>query len=472
MLILLLLLQSIHSCGSNEATLLRLKFYRAPTTISKAPTTIHTTLAIFRAQFERSISIQSILDPTNIYNTSFTTPQQITTANMHRPGLAGMLSMTCGTMHHFNTPLTYVDQCNTINNNNNNNDEDQDQDDDWLYPPKGLLILPRTKCNDGSTVQHSSKQDYLSRAIQSALGQTTFNTNELITGFILTWENDMNENENGILEHALVRGKTAANRKIWMKEVLEMLTNTCTLSQIPPNQQIIFPPGVLIYTPSLTSKSSSTTTTSSFSSTTTATTSTTSTTSTTPTTSTITSTQENNKQNDKPLVKPVQQWRPSIRKHVTTHTFVIASPPPLPFKPSDDPSISSNDPLPPYPNYCSTSTLNRSDGTSPKHLPHIEKALRAYHESAFIEDNAKMMEFPIPFVDTILEFIMKLVLPGKKFYSKKKTTNNKQQNNKKQKTKTKTKLTIPPFFSFNYYILFLHSFCCLIVVLSFLGLLF
>ena len=463
MLILLLLLQSIHSCGSNEATLLRLKFYRAPTTISKAPTTIHTTLAIFRTQFERSISIQSILDPTNIYNTSFTTPQQITTANMHRPGLAGMLSMTCGTMHHFNTPLTYVDQCNTINNNNNNNDEDQDQDDDWLYPPKGLLILPRTKCNDGSTVQHSSKQDYLSRAIQSALGQTTFNTNELITGFILTWENDMNENENGILEHALVRGKTAANRKIWMKEVLEMLTNTCTLSQIPPNQQIIFPPGVLIYTPSLTSKSSSTTTTSSSSSTTTATTSTASTT---PTTSTITSTKENNKQNDKPLVKPVQQWRPSIRKHVTTHTFVIASPPPLPFKPS---AISSNDPLPPYPNYCSTSTLNRSDGTSPKHLPHIEKALRAYHESAFIEDNAKMMEFPIPFVDTILEFIMKLVLPGKKFYSKKKTTNNKQQ---KTKNKNKNKTYNSPFFSFNYYILFLHSFCYLIVVLSFLGLLF
>ena len=46
------------------------------------------------------------------------------------------------------------------------------------------------------------------------------------------------------------------------------------------------------------------------------------------------------------------------------------------------------------------------------HPPHIQKALQAYHESSFIEEHAKMTEFPIPFVDTVLEFIMKLVLPA------------------------------------------------------------
>lgn len=416
-LLFFLLLPAASTASTNTntstATLLRLQFYRTGSSTSSTldeatyeqPTSVLVTLAIFRARFLHPISVQSILPPNALHPLPFSTPKQIISSSSNnnnnivsmqqRPGLAGMLSMTCNDIHTFDSysSLTNADRCPSRPTNRN----------DWLQPPNGLLVLPMHDCSssDGSestnnfntntntnitaaaATSNIPTPDLLSRAIKSALGIKTFNKDELVTAFILTWEdNRVRTSREGILEHAIVRGKNARNRQVWMDEVLEDLTETCVLSHVLPHRQTLFPPGKLTYKQESTNSLGSAV----------------------------------NNDQMAPLAHPIRRWIPSKRDHTRTFTFAIMDESihddvHRDIHNTNNHNHPSTDPLPPSPNYCPTTTKDKA-GLGGKHKPHIETALRAYHESAFIEQNAKMLEFPIPFVDTILEFIMKLVLPA------------------------------------------------------------
>ena len=378
---LFLLLFIRQRCIANESILLNLKFHA-----DHQPTTIQTTVAVFRAQFGlSSIGVQSVVHQNVVHPLPWSTPTKILRSSFgDRPGLAGMLSMTCGSHSpptHPSTTTTSTSSTSTISSSSsityiNHPDQctQQHNQRNWNQPPEGLMVLPWHACS--ATASGNTTQDVLSKAIQIALG-TGSGTNEIVVAFVLTWETS-NQQVQGLLEHEIVQGKTSVSRKRWTKEVLTMLSTTCVLTQVPIQDQTIFPPGQLVWYPK------------------------------------ITSPPPTNKELRPPLTQPIQQWTPVLQPYFKTQTFVVLSKQVDPTSSSPASSFSTNSStagsssssvLPPLPNYCPP------EGQT-MHPPHIQKALQAYHESSFIEEHAKMTEFPIPFVDTVLEFIMKLVLPA------------------------------------------------------------
>jgi hypothetical protein len=370
---------------SNEITLLRLKLY-----LNHQPTTIHTTVAVFHHQFRSSLGVQSIFN--DIHPLPWSTPKKILRSSFdNRPGLAGMLSMTCGTHANNENKSTILSSIEYIDQNDydrclNRHKNRVDSEKDWSQPPAGLLILPRHDCSvegDEKNVP-ASKKDTLSHIIQIALGKTNIHNNELLVAFVLTWEDNYivrGHDTNGILEHDVVKGKTSSNQLKWMAEVLDMLSSTCVLSRVSLQNQIIFPPGQFVW---LNETNSS-----------------------------------HHRSLDQPLDQPIKQWK-TTKMQSKSYTYVIVNNI-ITTQQDDDneeaSSSSSSSPstlIPPLPNYCSSlKNENATNNISTnKHSPHILQALHALHETSFIEENMKMTEFPIPFVDTILEFIMKLLLPA------------------------------------------------------------
>ena len=376
----LLLFSRQRCCVAHESILLNLNFH-----VDHQPTTIQTTVAVFRGQFgPSSIGVQSVLHQNIVHPLPWSTPTKILRSSFgDRPGLAGMLSMTCGSHSspstHPSTTTTTPTSASTISSSSsityiNHPDQctQQHTQRNWNHPPEGLMVLPWHACS--ATAGGNTTQDVLSKAIQIALG-TDNGYNEIVVAFVLTWETS-NQEVQGLLEHEIVQGKTSLSRKRWMKEVLTMLSTTCVLTQVPIQDQTIFPPGQLVWYPKTTPPP--------------------------PT----------NNEMEPPLTQPIQQWTPVLEPSFKTQTFVILPEQVVPTSStsgfstnSSTAGSSSSSVLPPLPNYCPP------EGQT-MHPPHIQKALQAYHESSFIEEHAKMTEFPIPFVDTVLEFIMKLVLPA------------------------------------------------------------
>ena len=282
----------------------------------------------------------------------------------------------------------------------------------------------------------------MSRGIRSALGGKNIGGHEMIVALVLTWEeqkrngneqeqahqryqeraeadvgtksgnsrNSGNSGNSGILEHASVAGKTSVDEQSWMNEVLDMLSTTCTLSLIPPSKQAVFPPSFLSYSRDNDNSSSSVLATSKTKS-------------------------AANERAPPPLQSPISSWTPTL-PHPKVQTFAVLSSM-LDEQTSSDmkeeekekeeeedgdeddekeeeeeEEEEKNSALPPLPNYCPSNEKFTTNPLAPRHTVRVQHALRAYHESLFIEENAQSMQFPIPFVDTILEFIMKLVLPA------------------------------------------------------------
>ena len=294
-------------------------------------------------------------------------------ARRHRPGLAGLFGIQCGA-HYFEPGLQPGGDgiCGGADAGDEGRRIRTSATDRGWAPPEGLIILPRHVCtrDDRSHAHHPGGS--LVAALEKHIPDSPPGPGEIVAAILLLWEDGgvragaRHENVGGILEHALATDvANATTESSWRSAMLNHLRSACAMRPIPRHKQTIWPVAHLI------------------------------------------------DHKGRPAWENVSLDFEHIEERWAMHDIVV-----LTDRDRDRQRVPRRDRSKGYaglPNYCALNgTVNDTTvhgGASPSPHPHIVRALRAYHESAFIESNARLTQFPIPFVDTILEFIIKLVRP-------------------------------------------------------------